>query len=357
LAADLQIGLIGTGFAAHLHARALLRIGQPIAAVAARDTHRAEAFASEYRIPSIADSWQVLVNTPSLDLVVIAAPTQYHATIGIAALEAGRHVVCEKPLAASLAAAEQLVEVAKRTGLHLGYAEQETFAPNYRRVLELVAGGVVGDPVLVKHRGAHSGPHSAWFYGPEAGGGAIIDMGVHGIHLARSVYGGAMPTRVIAYGRTITHETSLEDDALVVVDFGPGRLAEIEASWIQQGGLYDHLEIYGRLGHAVARVSPNDGLRVYAQYGVPEAAEKSMQTPGWAAVSADELNDLGYVGQAADYVGKIARGEQPTVTGIDGLIVMRVVDAAYRSIASGESISIGEVDLQLSEAEVRHFST
>ncbi|MDQ2942632.1 MAG: Gfo/Idh/MocA family oxidoreductase [Candidatus Dormibacteraeota bacterium] len=340
---DLRIGLIGTGFAAHLHARALLRIGHPIAVVAARDTDRAATFAAEYGVVSVADSWQGLVETPSLDLVVVAAPTQYHATMGIAALEAGRHVVCEKPLAVSLAAARQMVEAAKRSGLHLGYAEQETFAPNYRRVLELIEGGAVGDPVLVKHRGAHSGPHSPWFYGPEAGGGAIIDMGVHGIHLARSVYGGAMPTRVVAHGRTITHDTSLEDDALVVVDFGPERLAEIEASWIQQGGLYDHLEVYGRLGHAVARVSPNEGLRVYTQHGISDAAEKAIQTPGWTSVSADELNDLGYVGQAADYVGKITRDEPPTVTGVDGLIVMQVVDAAYRSIASGESISIGGV--------------
>jgi myo-inositol 2-dehydrogenase / D-chiro-inositol 1-dehydrogenase len=341
LPAELRVGLVGTGFAAHLHARALSRIGQPIEAVAGQARDRAAAFAAEHRIGIVVDDWRTLVTTPQLDLVIVAAPTAHHADMVITALEAGRHVVCEKPLATSVAEAQAMVDAADRTGRFLGYAEQETFAPNYRRLLELILGGAIGDAVLVKHRGAHSGPHSPWFYAPEAGGGAILDMGVHGIHLARAVFGGATPIEVIARGRTLRHETSLEDDAVLLVDFGQQRLAEIEASWVQLGGLDDHLEVYGLHGHAVARVSPNDSLQIYAEHGIADSAEKAAPTPGWASVSGDELHALGYVGQAADYVGAIVRGASPSITGRDGLIVMQVVDAAYRSIATGRAISIG----------------
>ncbi len=348
--AEIRIGLVGTGFVAHLHARALTRIGQPIAAVAGRDRDRAMAFADEHRIDQVVGDWRTLVTTPDIDLVIVAAPTPHHAEMTIAALEAGRHVVCEKPLASTLADAQAMVAAADRAGRHLGYAEQEPFAPNYRRLLELIEAGAIGDPVLVKHRGAHSGPHSPWFYAPEAGGGAIIDMGVHGIHLARAVFADAMPIEVVARGRTLRHDTSLEDDALLLVDFGEQRLAEVEASWIQLGGLDDHLEIYGLHGHALARVSPNDGLRVYAEHGVEDAVEKALPMPGWASVSGDELHALGYVDQAADYVGAIARGDSPSVTGRDGLVVMRVVDAAYRSIASGAPVSIEPDELSRLQA-------
>jgi len=327
--------VIGAGFAASLHARALNRFGVVPAVVTSSDPRRAAAFARQHSIPKTVRSWEEMLAMPDLDGVVIATPVVLHRAIAEEAFDRGLHVVCEKPLALTRADAEAMVAAASAARRHLIYAEQELFAPNHRRLLSLAASGTLGPIHLLKHRGAHSGPHAAWFYDPAAaGGGSVMDMGVHGISMAIKAFG-RLPSRVIAFGWTRRHETILEDDAKLLLDFAEGQLADIEASWVQSGGLYDRLDVFGLQGQATSVLSPNLGLEVYAADGIVDAAEKASAMPGWSRVSADELEALGYVGQAAHYVACMQGDATPESDGVLGADTLRVVEAAYASMRSG----------------------
>jgi predicted dehydrogenase len=276
-----------------------------------------------------------MLASSDLDAVVVAAPVAQHQPLVEQALKSGLHVVCEKPLALTSAEADSMVAVADTQQRLFIYAEQELFAPNHRRLLSLAASGSFGPIHHLKHRGAHPGPHASWFYDPAAaGGGSLMDMGVHGIAMSVKAFG-CLPSSVTAYGWTRQHETVLEDDAKVLLDFGDGRLADIEASWVQPGGLYDRLDVFGLRGQATSILSPNLGLEVYAAEGIVDAAEKASATPGWSRVSADELEALGYVGQAAHHLACLRGEATPESDGALGADTMRVVEAAYDSMRAG----------------------
>jgi predicted dehydrogenase len=305
--------------------------------VTASHPERATAFARQHAIAMTVPSWTEMLAMPDLDGVVIAAPVAVHRQIAEAALRRGLHVVCEKPLARTHADAEAMVLAAQESQRLLIYAEQELFAPNHRRLLELASSGSLGPIHLLKHRGAHPGPHAAWFYDhAAAGGGSLMDMGVHGIAMAIKTFGG-LPTSVTGYGWTRRHPTQLEDDAKVIMNFGDGKLADIEASWIQPGGLHDRLEVFGSDGQAMSVLSPNLGLEVYAASGIDDAAEKASVTPGWNRVSGDELEALGYVGQATHYIACMQGDATPESDGELGAGTLRVVEGAYASIRSSST--------------------
>ena len=204
---DVGIGLVGTGFIAQCHAEAFKTV--PAAAlrgVASRTPGNAERFAAEHGIPRHHTDYRALIDQADVDVICIGAPNDLHCEITVAAASAGKHVICEKPLARTLAEADEMIAACSRAGVLLMYAEELCFAPKYVRAKELADEGALGPVYLVRQGEQHLGPHSDWFWDPErAGGGVLMDMGCHGIEFARWVYGKAPAESATAELGTFVH--------------------------------------------------------------------------------------------------------------------------------------------------------
>src|SRR5215469_2642049 len=246
------VGLVGTGFIGQVHADAFAR--SPIAsvrAVASRSAEHAADFAGRFGIPAWHADYRDLAERSDVDVVCVGAPNFVHRDIVIAAASAGKHVICEKPLARTLREADEMIAACATAGVKLMYAEDICFAPKYVRAKELADEGALGDVYLVRQSEQHFGPHSDWFWDPDrSGGGVLMDMGCHGIEFARWVHGKPPAVSVSAEIGTFVHHgrTRAEDHAIVTVQFEGRRAGLIEASWARPGGVDDKAEIVGSQG-------------------------------------------------------------------------------------------------------------
>jgi predicted dehydrogenase len=351
MAAQVGVGLVGSGFIAEMHAEAFaLSTIASVRAVASRTADRAAAFARQHDIPAWHADFRELVERPDVDLVCIAAPNHLHRDIAVAAAEAGKHVVCEKPLARTLAEADEMIAACGRAGVKLMYAEEICFAPKYLRAKELADEGALGEVYLVRQGEQHYGPHSDWFWDPQlAGGGVLMDMGCHGIEFARWVYGKPAARSVTAeVGRFVHHErTAAEDHAIVTVRFDGRRLGLIETSWAKPGGMDDRAEIVGSKGITYADLLRGSSLITYSDVGYGYAVEKAPDTRGWTFTMFDELWNYGFPQEMDHFARCVAEDADPLETGADGRAVLEIIYAAYLAARTGKV----ELPLKLTEQE------
>ena len=271
----------------------------------------AEAFA----IPRTTTDWRELVGDPGIDAVVVATPNSLHAEQAIAFLEAGQHVLVEKPMAMDVAEADAMVAAAERSERVLMVAHCWRFHPDVIALRDRIAAGELGEVVKTRGYGVHAkwGP-SGWFVDPAlAGGGALADMGVHAIDTARFLLGGPEPARVCAAVGTRYSDHAVDDDAdpshLVVERHELGRRVGLVAA-------------------APGRPRGRDrGLRHRA------ATRGSSASPSRPSPATSTARSRCTPAQMAEFCVAIREGREPTPTGADGRIVMQVVEDAYRSAA------------------------
>ena len=183
-----RIGILG---AARIAPSAVIKparnIGEAVvAAVAARDRSRADAFASKHAIPNVRDSYAALVADPEIDAIYNPLPNGLHAEWTIAALEAGKHVLCEKPFTANAKEAEAVAAVAARTGLVVMEAFHYRYHPLAQRMREIVESGELGTIRRVETALCFPLPKfSDIRYQYDLAGGATMDVGTYTVHMAR----------------------------------------------------------------------------------------------------------------------------------------------------------------------------
>jgi myo-inositol 2-dehydrogenase / D-chiro-inositol 1-dehydrogenase len=345
------VGLVGTGFIGQAHAEAFsLSPVASVRAVASRSAGRAAEFAGRWEIPAWHTDYRELAGRPDVDLVCVAAPNWLHRDIVVAAAAAGKHVICEKPLALTLAEADEMIAACRGAGVKLMYAEEICFAPKYVRAKELADEGALGDVYLVRQSEQHYGPHSDWFWDPKlAGGGVLMDMGCHGIEFARWVYGKPPARSVSAEVGTFVHgrRTRAEDHAIVTIRFDGLRAGLIEASWAKPGGIDDRAEIVGSRGLTYADLVRGSSLITFSDVGYGYAAEKAPETRGWTFTMFDELWNYGFPQEMDHFARCVAEDAVPGETGEDGRAVLEIIYAAYRAARLGRV----ELPLQLTGEE------
>jgi len=348
---EVGVGLVGTGFIARVHAEAVSRSAlASVRAVASRSADRAEAFARHWGIPAWHTDYEELVARKDVDLVCVAAPNWLHRDIVVAAAAAAKHVVCEKPLALTLAEADEMIAACRGAGVKLMYAEELCFAPKYVRAKELADEGALGEVYLVRQSEQHFGPHSDWFWDPElAGGGVLMDMGCHGIEFARWVHGKPQARSVSAEVGTFVHHerTRADDHAIVTIRFEGQRVGLIEASWAKPGGVDDRVEIVGSGGVTYADLLRGSSLTTFSGVGYGYAVEKAPDTRGWTFTMFDELWNSGFPQEMDHFVRCVAEDAVPDETGEDGRAVLEIIYAAYRAARDGRI----EFPLQLTDEE------
>ena len=334
-----RVGIIGSQFVANLHAEALKSVpnAELVAAASPREAH-VRPFATLHGIPHWFTDYRQLLERDDIDLVTIACPNHLHCQITIEAAQAGKHVICEKPLALNLEECDQMIEACRRAGVKLMYAEELCFAPKYVRAKDLADEGALGHVYYVRQLECHYGPHSDWFWDVDlSGGGVLMDMGCHSIQFARWIFDNAPVESVYAEVATHVHRsrTKGEDHSLSILRFQGGMIAMSENSWARAGGVDDRAELYGSKGLTVADLLRGSALITYSEPGYGYALEKAPETKGWTFTMYEEVWNYGFPQEMQHFANCVLGAEEPIETGQDGREVLKIILAAYQSAGAG----------------------
>jgi predicted dehydrogenase len=334
----LRIGVLGSGIINRDFHLPVLR-NHPQAQVVAAGNLRPESLqrlAADFNIPKTYTDFAALAADPDIDAVINGLPNYLHAPVTIQMLQAGKHVLCEKPMAMNVAEGEQMIAAAQQAKRTLMIAHMWRFDRETIWLRDLIANGTLGQIFKVKSHAIwlYEGPKpGGWFVTPEyAGGGALADMGIHSFDTLRHILGGAKPVKVFAKVGTYFKDIPLDDTATVMLEFEGGVVGLIEAGWyhLYADGLEGYTQAYGTKGYA--RVLPAE-LQTSIE-GIWSVAKPDMP-------KRQQQCDLPmYQAQMDHFIDCVLNDKEPSPNGPDVLWSLRVLEAAYHSAKMGEAVAI-----------------
>jgi len=330
----LGTGLIGMFYTMTLHGK---RSRDQVHVVYSRTEERAEQFAEEWNIPKWTTDLGEAINDPETSVVVIGLPNNQHLEAAILAAEAGKAVLCTKPLARTADEAKQMLDVVEKAGVFHGYLEDLVYTPKTLKAIKSAQNGALGKVLWARSRETHPGPHSDWFWDKEvSGGGAVIDMGCHCIEISRNFIGkDVRPVEVVCWSDTQVHPIEAEDSAVGLVRYANGAMGQFETAWTFRGGMDLRDEVSGTEGTIWLNHWLRTGYEMFTAVGEGGyVAEKAEGETGWLFPVGDEVSALGYTDMFVDMLDAIDKGEKPMETFYDGYVVNAIMDAAYRSMES-----------------------
>jgi len=314
-------GLIGCGDIAARRVAAALRDtpGSALVAVARARAELAEQFAREHGARRAHARWPDLVRDPEVTAVYVATPVRLHAEQAVAAAEAGKHVLCEKPMALDVAECARMRDAARAHGVRLGVAYYRHHYPVVARLRALLASGEIGAPVLAmveafEHFDPGPDHPRAWLLRRrESGGGPMMDFGCHRIEVLLDLLGpvaavDGFPTNVRF------REREVEDTCVARLHFASGAEAVLAVSHAARESR-DRVEIFASEGSAHVPVLNQGRLRLVAPSGTREEDHPPPANLHQPLV--------------ADFVRAVEEGRDPAVSGAIGLEVSRALDAIY----------------------------
>lgn len=354
--APLQLGVIGVGGIAEVaHLPNYHQLGAQVTAVCTNHPERIEETLHRYGINRSFRDYQQLLAIEEIDAVSVCVPTFLHKEITVAALSAGKHVLCEKPPAISAQDAAEMLAVAQKNDRQLVYAFSARFRAEVRKLKAFAQKGKLGDIYGAKvgwmrRRGNPAG----WFTDKaRAGGGAMIDLGVHGLDLAWWIMGRPAPVSVTAeiynkFGNYHSDDAAtpdpvmqrhlvskekttfdVEDSAFAMVRFADGSHLMIEASWaLNCPAERRYTTFYGTKGGAHLE----NGLQLYTEIDGTLVDIQAHIQPADA-----------YRNQVQHFVAVLKGQEKPIATAQDGVVVMQMIDAIYKSANEHREITIDQV--------------
>ncbi|MEO1028298.1 MAG: Gfo/Idh/MocA family oxidoreductase [Pseudomonadota bacterium] len=318
----MKIGCLGT---ARIADNALIKPaadldGVTVVGIASRRLEKAEAFAAQHQIERAYSSYEAMLADPDIDLIYNPLPINLHAEWTIRALEAGKHVLCEKPFAMNRLEAEEMLATAERAGLRLIEAFHYRYHPGFIRLLELVRGGLIGEvkrvvarfTVPIKNTDGTEIRHL-----PETGGGAFMDLGCYPLHWARSAIGQEPET---IYARADLTPLGVDETMMADLRFESGAAASLYASMSESQPFEARLYVEGTAGHFDFQnpLAPQLGSRLtFSREGIDEEISVSRETTFGAQLKA--------------VVGAIADGSTLPTEGADTLAQQSALDEIYKA--------------------------
>jgi scyllo-inositol 2-dehydrogenase (NADP+) len=220
--AAIRVGIAGLGRSGwDIHARLLAPLTEQyqVVAVVDADPARRQEAVDRFQCQAYTE-YEQLLSDPNVDLVVVSLPNHLHANATIAALNAGKHVVCEKPMATSLADADRMIEAVKSTGNVLSIFQQRRYHPDFVKVREVIRSGILGRIVQIRLTESRFSRRWDWQTLQKFGGGSLNNTGPHFLDMALQLFGDAYPETVFCHlDRTLTLGDA--DDHVKIMIKGP----------------------------------------------------------------------------------------------------------------------------------------
>lgn len=345
-----RVGIAGGSFAGSFHADIWLNTeGATVVAIAEKDPKRRAEFASNYGLNHSYETYDELVESSEVDVIDICLPNFLHGDVALAALEAGKSVICEKPIATTMEQAERVAESVRRSGSRFFYAEDWLFAPALVRARSIIEEGAIGEVLYCRGKEVHNGSHSPFAQTIEfCGGGSVIHLAVHSIGFFQALFGPPVTVLGQCSGgleNNMVHKTMEgEDWGVGMLSFSGGQRAVVEGNYITVGGMDDVVEVYGTEGVLKVDLTFGSPLSVYSRKGYGYAVEKADFTHGWTRPAVDEYYSLGYRDELRHFVDCLLEDHEQLVgTRVeDGLEVLRTVSAIYESNRRGSVVRPGK---------------
>lgn len=318
----LRVGLIGAGGISRAHAPAWRSLG---AEVSVYSEHGGNTLAERYGLRPV-DSLETLLD--EVDVVDIVTPTHTHAELALAAIARGKHVVCEKPLARTAAAAAEVVTAAQDADVRLFPAHVVRYFPAYARAHAAVTAGRIGTVAVCRFRRMSAAPKMDWFFDEESSGGIVLDQMIHDLDQAEWFAGPAVS--VFARSVTRTGERGRAASATVTLTHASGAISQCYGVWGHPGLPFSssfHIAGDGGvLSHDSAR---QDSARVFVTEEV-----------GGGYLPPVDVGASPYTMEIADFAQAIGSGVDAAVTGQDGARAVQVAEAVLASIRAEEPVEI-----------------
>ena len=325
----LKFGILGCGMVANIHARAIKEIGDAeLVALCDSDRERACVFAEQYDAHPYFDYGEMLAS--DIDVVCVCTPSSFHARNAIDALEAGKHVVLEKPMAFTAREADEVIASSDKSGKKITVISQLRFSEDVKKVKNLIQSGAFGNITLCNlfmkyYRSREYYSQSAW-KGKLAfdGGGALMNQGIHGVDLLIYIMGDIRS--VSGKIGTLSHDVETEDTAVATAEFECGALGIIEASTCAYPGFARRIEIHGDRGYVIIRESKIEKLMIDGQ-------DTDVSDDGGVSPAGDpsDLSVEMHKVQIENLIGAIGGKEDLLIDAREGKKAVAVIEKIYGS--------------------------
>ncbi len=309
--------------------------GARLAAVCSRDKAKAEAFAAKHGAERAYGSFEDMLSDPAVEVVHVATPNSLHADQVVQAAKAGKHVLCEKPMALTVGECERMIEVCRKSGVKLGVGFQNRHHPAHVETRRLIASGVAGDVMYASAQYAHGWVDrslAGWRADPEmSGGGSLMGAGLHCLDLLRFLLGKEVE-EVVAVTDAGQPNRPVDEIVLCVLKFRHGPYA-YAASGLHIPRSYNDLVIYG----TKARITGSGTV------GTQLLGELRVDSDGLVARTQFPVVDavVGcYVRQVEDFGKAIDQDIEPDASGLDGLEMVRLAQAILESSRTGKPVRL-----------------
>ena len=329
-----RVAVIGTGGAGKYHAMHYSKDpNAELVAVCDKIEEKVTEFAKTHNAPKTYLDYNELADNPEIEAVSICTPNYLHLDIAKKMFECGKHVLVEKPMAINASDSREMIDTARKNNCKLQVGNMWRYHPEVLFVKEAIEKGHIGEVVKVKGYGIHvnKGPRG-WFVEKKlAGGGMLIDMGIHAINTIRFVLGNPKAKTVYAYIDTRYGQYDVDDVAVVMIEFACNTICVIESGmWNPYAdGKEASTQLFGTKGYA--RIFPTE-LRhsIGGTWGHFEPQAKYKH-----------LDLIMHERQVAHFVDCIVNDKTPTASGDIALEDMRIIDAAYESAATRQVVNLG----------------
>jgi len=297
----------------------------------ARVRHWAEQFGIPYDgellgVPFVGDYRELLKQ--DIDAVIVTSENAKHREHVLAAARAGKHVLCEKPLATNAKDAQEMIDVCQENGVLLSTAFPVRFCTSVATAKQVVESGQLGQIYAIKSTN-HGTIPGDWFVDRVlAGGGAVTDHTVHLVDVMRWMMGAEVAT-VYAESNTRFGDDPIDDCGIVTIEFDNGVFATIDCSWSRSS------KSYPTWGDVTMEILGSDGILHVDAFNQKVNVYSDTLGTKW-----ENWGDNMDAGLIADFVASVREGRQPLVSGLDGLRATEVVEAAYEAIRLKQTVAL-----------------
>ena len=333
-----NVGILGCGLIAHYHAKSVLELPNARLAGAydSSETSR-KAFCDSYGATEF-ESMAALIGSPSVDVVCICLPSGLHYETTMTCIQAGKHVIVEKPMTFTTRQADDIIEAAERMGVQVTVISQMRYTDAIARLKEVVDAGWFGklataDIYMKYYREPDYYSTSNW-KGTLAmdGGGALMNQGIHGVDLLQYVMGPVVSVQALTATRC--HDIEAEDTVSAILEFESGALGVIQATTSVYPGFSRRLEICGSEGTVILQ---EDSI-IYSAFRQEDRTLPCGKSTHNTGSRPDGMDHSLHKKQIGDFFRALSMGSKPFMDARDGKKAVQIIEAVYAAARTGNKI-------------------